>query len=96
MANNVFDFLVNAVEMESCQVPAQNIPDEYDRASRKADSYYEKIKAVLPPEMQDALYELDGERCMMEMIGKNIYYRKGFSDALRLIFQALFWEPHKS
>lgn len=96
MANNVFDFLVHAMETEECQVPAKNVPDEYDRASRRAESYYEKIKGVLPPEMQDILYEMDGEKCMMEMIGNDMYYRKGFSDALRLIFQALFWEPRKS
>lgn len=94
MKKNVFDFLATAIETENWEHESlENVSSEYYNASRQAESYYEQIKETLPPEMHDILLRLDDERNRMENAGIDVYYRKGFSDAVRLIMQTMIWEP---
>ncbi|MBU2703364.1 methylphosphotriester-DNA--protein-cysteine methyltransferase [Sporomusaceae bacterium BoRhaA] len=94
MVKNMFDFLVTAIETENWEhVSLENVSSDYYHASQKAENYYEKIKEILPPEMHETLLRLDDERNQMENAVTDVYYRQGFSDALRLILQAMLWEP---
>lgn len=96
MVTNVFDFIADAIETENWgEGSLQNLPPEYRRAYYKAEDAAEKVKAALPSAMQDVLSDLEEQWETMETLGRSLYYRRGFSDALRLIFQTLLWEVRK-
>jgi hypothetical protein len=97
MVKNLFDFLVTAIETETLEhTSLENESREYRHASQEAENCYRKIKTILPPEMQETLLRFDDERNLMEGAGIDVYYRKGFSDAIRFLIQAMLWEPGRN
>jgi hypothetical protein len=94
VVENLFDFLAAAIETENWEhVSLERVSSDYYHASQKVENYYEKLKEVLPPEMHETLLRFDDERNHMENASMDVYYRQGFSDALRLLLQAMLWKP---
>lgn len=97
MGKSLFDLLVNATEAESLDgLDLAKASSDYYHAYRRALKYQDQIKHALPAEMQKILMELDDEYTCMRLSGGDVYYRQGFSDAIRFIMQTLTWGPARS
>jgi uncharacterized protein (DUF2164 family) len=97
MAKSLFDLLVTATEMESLDgLALEKVSSDYYYACQRALECQNKIKNALPLEMQETLMQLDDEYTCMRLSGGDVYYRQGFSDAMRLIMQTLIWGPTRS
>jgi hypothetical protein len=97
MVNSVFDSLASTMEEEKLiSLPLEKQSSEYYHASEKVLAYQNKIKSALPLELQETLEQLDDEYNCMLMSGTDIYYRQGFSDAVRLFIETLTWVPKRS
>ena len=97
MMKNVFDSLAATKEHENLVgLDLRKYSSEYFHASEKVLAYQDKIKNVLPLELQETLEQLDDEYNCMMMSGMDVYYRQGFSDAVRLIMETMSWSPARS
>ncbi|AJQ26487.1 hypothetical protein [Pelosinus fermentans] len=97
MVKSIFDLLTTASEMESLDgLDLEKVSSDYYHAYQKMLEYQTQIKHALPAEMQKILMELDDEYTCMRISGGDVYYRQGFSDAMRLIMQTLTWGPARS
>jgi uncharacterized protein (DUF2164 family) len=97
MAKSIFDLLVTASEIESLDgLDLEKVSSDYYHAYQRMLEYQTQIKHALPAEMQKTLMELDDEYTCMRLSGGDVYYRQGFSDAIRLIMQTLTWGPARS
>ena len=97
MMKNVFDSLAATMEYENLAgLDLGKHSSEYYHASEKVLAYQDKIKNALPLELQETLEKLDDEYNCMMMSGMDVYYRQGFSDAVRLIMETMNWSPTRS
>lgn len=97
MPKTLFDLVATAIDSEPVEsIALENVSDKYRKAFRRSEAYCEEIKKILPPALQDTLERMDDERSYMEALATELYYRKGFCDAVRLWMQPLTWEPTKS
>jgi uncharacterized protein (DUF2164 family) len=97
MVKSIFDLLTTATQMESLDgLELEKVSSDYYHADQRVLECQEQIKHVLPVEMQKILMELDDEYTYMRISGGNVYYRQGFSDAIRLIMQTITWGPARS
>jgi hypothetical protein len=97
MIKSVFDSLAATMEHESLVgLDLGKHSSEYYHASEKVLAYQRKLKSALPVELQETLVELDDEYNCMMTSGMDVYYRQGFSDAVRLIMETLNWVPTRS
>jgi uncharacterized protein (DUF2164 family) len=97
MGKSVFDLLVTAVEVESLDgLDLEKVSSDYYHAYQRVLECQKKIKNALPLELQKMLMELDDEYTCMRISGGDVYYRQGFSDAVRLVMQTLTWGPGRS
>jgi len=97
MGKSIFDLLVTAAETESLDgLNLEKLSSDYYHAYQRMLEHQTQIKHVLPEEMQKALMELDDEYTCMRISSGDVYYRQGFSDAVRLIMQTLTWGPARS
>lgn len=93
-AQTLFDLVATAIDSEPLEsIALENVSAKYRKASRGSERYCEEIRKNLPPELQLTLQCMDDERSYMEAIATELYYRKGFCDAIRLLVQTLTWEP---
>ena len=97
MIKNVFDSLVATMEHENLAgLDLGKYSSEYYYANEKVLVYQRKIKSALPVELQETLVDLDDEYNCMMTSGMDVYYRQGFSDAVRLIMETMTWSPTRS
>ena len=97
MIKSVFDSLAATMEHESLVgLDIAKHSSEYYHASEKVLACQRKLKSALPVELQETLGELDDEYNCMMTSGMDVYYRQGFSDAVRLIMETLTWLPTRS
>ncbi|SEJ77519.1 hypothetical protein SAMN05660742_116110 [Propionispira arboris] len=97
MIKNVFDSLVATMEHENLAgLDLGKHSSEYYYANEKVLAYQRKIKSALPVELQETLVDLDDEYNCMMTSGMDVYYRQGFSDAVRLIMETMTWSPTRS
>ena len=97
MIKSVFDSLAATMEHESLVgLDLAKHSSEYYHASEKVLSYQRKLKSALSVELQETLVELDDEYNCMMTSGMDVYYRQGFSDAVRLIMETMTWTPTRS
>ena len=97
MVKSVFDLLAATMEHENLvDLHLEKCSSEYYYANNKVLEYESKLKSALPLELQETLAEFDDEYNCMMMSGMDVYYRQGFSDAVRLIMQTLTWAPTRS
>jgi len=97
MIKNVFDSLAATMEHESLvDLDLGKYSSEYYHANEKVLVYQRKLKSALPVELQETLVELDDEYNCMMTSGMDVYYRQGFSDAMRLIMETMTWSPSRS
>ncbi|WP_019552585.1 hypothetical protein [Propionispira raffinosivorans] len=97
MMKNVFDSLAATKEQEILVgLDLRKYSSEYFHASEKILTYQDKIKNVLPLDLQETLEQLDDEYNCMMLSGMDVYYRQGFSDAVRLIMETMSWSPRRS
>lgn len=89
--------MVTASEVESLDgLDLEKVSSDYYHAYQKMLEYQTQIKHALPVEMHKILVELDDEYICMQISSGDVYYRQGFSDAMRLIMQTLTWGPARS
>jgi len=62
---------------------------EFARLEEKARSLYGEVKAALPGEVADRLNELCDAYSGMGAEVSDLYYRRGFSDGVMIVLQAL-------
>jgi len=97
MIKSVFDSLAATMEHENLvSLDLAKHSSEYYHANNNVLAYQKKIKSALPLEMQETLEQLDGEYNCMMLSGMDVYYRQGFSDAVRLIMETMTWSPTRS
>ncbi len=97
MVKSVFDLLASTIKHEKLvDLQLEKYSSEYYYANKKVLAYQKKIKSALPLELQETLIGLDDEYSSMLSSGMDIYYRQGFSDAVRLIMETLTWGPTRS
>ena len=97
MMKNVFDSLAATMEHENLTgLDLGKQSSEYYYANEKVLAYQKQIKSALPLDFQETLEQLDDEYNCMMMSGMDVYYRQGFSDAVRLIMETMSWSPRRS
>ena len=97
MIKSVFDSLAATMEHEKLvDLHLEKHSSEYYHANEKVLECERKIKSALPLELQKTLVELDDEYNCMMTSGMDVYYRQGFSDAIRLIMETMTWVPTRS
>jgi hypothetical protein len=97
VVKSVFDLLAATMEHEKLvDLHLEKCSSEYYYANNKVLACESKLKNALPLELQETLAELDDEYNCMMMSGMDVYYRQGFSDAVRLIMETLTWAPTRS
>lgn len=97
MIKSVFDSLSATMEHESLVgLDLRKHSSEYYHANEKVLAYQRKLKSALPVELRETLVELDDEYNCMMTSGMDVYYRQGFSDAVRLIMETMTWVPTRS
>jgi uncharacterized protein (DUF2164 family) len=97
MIKSVFDSLAGTMEHENLVgLDLAKHSSEYYHANEKVLAYQKKIKSALSLELQETLEQLDDEYNCMMLSGMDVYYRQGFSDAVRLIMETMTWAPTRS
>ena len=94
MTKSLFELSVSAIEMETAErLNLDDVSSSYHNSYQKVLEYQEQIRKALPSEMHEMLEQLECEYDMLQAYEGDMYYRHGFSDAIRLLMQALTWEP---
>jgi uncharacterized protein (DUF2164 family) len=97
MIKSVFDSLTATMEHENLVgLDLAKHSSEYYHANNKVLECESKLKSALPLELQETLEQLEAEYNCMMLSGMDVYYRQGFSDAVRLIMETLTWSPTRS
>ncbi|MBP2656479.1 MAG: hypothetical protein H6Q73_4048 [Firmicutes bacterium] len=89
MEGSILEMVAKALEEKSEGTAAGKGAIEHYYTYQSFVQCQEEIKRLLPPEMHETLTRLCNEYSTVYSAEKELYYRQGFIDALRLIFKCL-------